>query len=63
MSGVGSIPGLANGYLIVFFDVTIGGHDAGRIKMDCGSENVHRPSEIGGIKSVKFTATERNIVQ
>ena len=34
MSGVGSVPGLANGNPVVFFDVTIGGHDAGRIKME-----------------------------
>ena len=34
MSGVGAIPGLANGNPVVFFDVTIGGHDAGRIKIE-----------------------------
>jgi len=50
MSGVGSIPGLQNGNPVVFFDITIGGHAAGRIKMEvrgfswwtpCGP---HRPT-------------------
>ena len=34
MSGVGSVPGLANGNPVVFFDVTIGGHNSGRVKME-----------------------------
>jgi hypothetical protein len=34
MSGVGSIPGLHNGNPVVFMDISIGGHNAGRIKME-----------------------------
>jgi len=45
MSGVGSIPGLANGNPVVFFDVTIGGHDAGRIKMELFADVVPKTAE------------------
>ena len=34
MSGIGSIPGAAGGNPVVFFDISIGGHSAGRIKME-----------------------------
>jgi hypothetical protein len=34
MSGVGSIPGLHSGNPVVFMDISIGGHNAGRIKME-----------------------------
>ena len=37
MSGVGSIPGAAGGNPVVFFDISIGGHSAGRIKMEVRS--------------------------
>ena len=33
-SGVGTVPGLADGNPVVFFDVSIGGHNAGRVKME-----------------------------
>merc|ERR1712087_819498 len=45
MSGVGSIPGLNNGNPVVFMDVTIGGHNAGRIKMELFSDTVPRTAE------------------
>ena len=34
MSGVGSIPGLNNGNPVVFMDMSIGGHNAGRITIE-----------------------------
>ena len=44
--GLGSIPGLGpNGNPIVFFDVTIGGHDAGRIKMELFADVVPKTAE------------------
>ena len=45
MSGVGSIPGLANGNPVVFFDVSIGGHSAGRIKMELFADVVPKTAE------------------
>ena len=39
MSGVGSVPGLTNGNPVVFMDITIGGHNAGRIKMEARREH------------------------
>jgi len=45
MSGVGSIPGLANGNPVVFFDVSIGGHNAGRIKMELFADTVPKTAE------------------
>ena len=45
MSGVGSIPGLANGNPVVFFDITIGGHNAGRIKMELFADVVPKTAE------------------
>ena len=38
MSGIGSIPGAAGGNPVVFFDISIGGHSAGRIKMEVGCD-------------------------
>ena len=45
MSGVGAIPGLANGNPVVFFDITIGGHNAGRIKMELFADVVPKTAE------------------
>ena len=46
MSGVGMIPGLQNGNPVVFMDVTIGGHNAGRIKMEARPRQ--RPGDRAG---------------
>jgi len=45
MSGVGSIPGLQAGNPVVFMDITIGGHNAGRIKMELFADTVPRTAE------------------
>lgn len=45
MSGVGSVPGLANGNPVVFFDVTIGGHNSGRVKMELFADQVPKTAE------------------
>ena len=45
MSGVGSVPGLNNGNPVVFMDITIGGHSAGRIKMELFADVVPKTAE------------------
>ena len=45
MSGVGSVPGLANGNPVVFFDISIGGHSAGRIKMELFADTTPKTAE------------------
>ena len=45
MSGASSIPGLANGNPVVFFDVSIGGHAAGRITMELFADTVPKTAE------------------
>mmetsp|Transcript_24387 Transcript_24387/g.55508 ORF Transcript_24387/g.55508 Transcript_24387/m.55508 type:complete len:147 (+) Transcript_24387:43-483(+) len=45
MSGVGSIAGLANGNPVVFMDISIGGHNAGRIKMELFTNTVPKTAE------------------
>lgn len=45
MSGVGSIPGLASGNPVVFFDISIGGHSAGRVKMELFADSVPKTAE------------------
>merc|ERR1712086_870925 len=45
MSGIGSIPGAAGGNPVVFFDISIGGHSAGRIKMELFADVVPRSAD------------------
>ena len=46
MSGLGSVPGAgANGNPVVFLDITIGGHNAGRISMELFADVVPRTAE------------------
>ena len=45
MSGIGSIPGAAGGNPVVFFDISIGGHSAGRIKMELFRDVVPKTAE------------------
>lgn len=45
MSGVGSVPGLNNGNPVVFMDISIGGHSAGRIKMELFADVVPKTAD------------------
>mmetsp|Transcript_16850 Transcript_16850/g.48813 ORF Transcript_16850/g.48813 Transcript_16850/m.48813 type:complete len:183 (+) Transcript_16850:96-644(+) len=45
MSGPNSIPGAAAGNPVVFFDISIGGHPAGRVKMELFADSVPKTAE------------------